>query len=303
MYGHQYCPDSLKKLIMSETTIFDVLPDFFFHMNSVVRQAALEVYVRRAYIAYDLNCLQHAMLSNGLCFVEFQFMLPSSHPNRIIKSPRSDGLPRVASIGEELMGGYLPPCQRTGVMCAFSSIGDFEKSFDEVIDRFADMHLNFSHGVDADNNPEHNCEIDEPIHIVNIAIQYKELKSDKDLAEMFLGFCRERKQQLFERDIRRVTFVVFQRREFPKYFTYRARLDFHEDHIYRHLEPALAFQLEINRMSNFDLHLMDRANYRMHLYLGSAKFIQTPPAVRDYHAGSADHIPRPPDLHVNCFVK
>lgn len=70
----------------------------------------------------------------------------------------------------------LPPC----------------RSFDEVIDRFADMHLNFSHGVDADNNPEHNCEIDEPIHIVNIAIQYKELKSDKDLAEMFLGFCRER---------------------------------------------------------------------------------------------------------------
>ena len=33
----------VQKLIMSETTIFDVLPDFFFHMNSVVRQAALEV--------------------------------------------------------------------------------------------------------------------------------------------------------------------------------------------------------------------------------------------------------------------
>ncbi|XP_063969750.1 acetyl-CoA carboxylase-like isoform X1 [Lytechinus pictus] len=329
MYGHQYCPDSLKKLIMSETTIFDVLPDFFFHMNSVVRQAALEVYIRRAYIAYDLNCLQHAMLSNGLCLVEFQFMLPSSHPNRflitdrghnvpgtksvkkkksnsgsrgknsrvIIKSPRSDGLPRVASVGEELTGAYLPPCQRTGLMCAFSSIGDFEKSFDEVIDRFADMHLNFSHGVDADNNPEHNCEIDEPIHIVNIAIQYKELKSDKDLGEMFMGFCRERRQKLFDRDIRRVTFVIFQRREFPKYFTYRARLDFHEDRIYRHLEPALAFQLEINRMSNFDLHLMDRANYRMHLYLGSAKFIQTP-VVRDYHAGSADHKLKPPDPHV-----
>ncbi|XP_063969760.1 acetyl-CoA carboxylase-like isoform X10 [Lytechinus pictus] len=307
MYGHQYCPDSLKKLIMSETTIFDVLPDFFFHMNSVVRQAALEVYIRRAYIAYDLNCLQHAMLSNGLCLVEFQFMLPSSHPNRflitdrghnvpgtksvkkkksnsgsrIIKSPRSDGLPRVASVGEELTGAYLPPCQRTGLMCAFSSIGDFEKSFDEVIDRFADMHLNFSHGVDADNNPEHNCEIDEPIHIVNIAIQYKELKSDKDLGEMFMGFCRERRQKLFDRDIRRVTFVIFQRREFPKYFTYRARLDFHEDRIYRHLEPALAFQLEINRMSNFDLHLMDRANYRMHLYLGSAK-VEKGQEVTDY---------------------
>ncbi|XP_072165037.1 acetyl-CoA carboxylase-like [Diadema setosum] len=306
MYGHQYCPDSLKKLIMSETTIFDVLPDFFFHMNSVVRQAALEVYVRRAYIAYDLNCLHHAMLSNGLCLVEFQFMLPSSHPNRflitdrghnvpgtksvkkkksnssrIVKSPRSDGMPRVASLGEELSGAFLPPCQRTGLMCAFASMADFEKSFDEVIDRFRDMHLNFSAGCNADNIPENNCEIDEPIHIVNVAIQYKELQSDAHLSEMFLAFVQAKKRKLFERDIRRLTFVIFQRREFPKYFTYRARLDFHEDRIYRHLEPALAFQLEINRMSNFDLHLMDRANYRMHLYLGSAK-VEKGQEVTDY---------------------
>ncbi len=32
-----------QKLIMSETTIFDVLPSFFFHSNPVVRRAALEV--------------------------------------------------------------------------------------------------------------------------------------------------------------------------------------------------------------------------------------------------------------------
>lgn len=41
-----------------------------------------QVYVRRAYIAYELNSLQHRELPGGTCFVEFQFMLPSSHPNR-----------------------------------------------------------------------------------------------------------------------------------------------------------------------------------------------------------------------------
>lgn len=41
-----------------------------------------QVYVRRGYLAYELNSLQHRQLSDGTCLVEFQFMLPSSHPNR-----------------------------------------------------------------------------------------------------------------------------------------------------------------------------------------------------------------------------
>lgn len=32
-----------QKLILSETSIFDVLPNFFYHSNQVVRMAALEV--------------------------------------------------------------------------------------------------------------------------------------------------------------------------------------------------------------------------------------------------------------------
>lgn len=74
-YGHQFCPENLKvslqsrntiqallkqqknpfnvciffsfgvvqKLILSETSIFDVLPNFFYHSNQVVCMAALEV--------------------------------------------------------------------------------------------------------------------------------------------------------------------------------------------------------------------------------------------------------------------
>lgn len=72
----------LQKLIMSETSIYDVLQDFFFHTNQLVAMAALEVYVRRAYIAYELSCLQHHQLSEGPCVIEFMFLLPSSHPNR-----------------------------------------------------------------------------------------------------------------------------------------------------------------------------------------------------------------------------
>lgn len=61
------------------------------------------------------------------------------------------------------------------------------------------------------------------------------------------------------------------RRQFPKFFTYRARDNFEEDRIYRHLEPACAFQLELNRMKSYQLEALPTANQKMHLYLGRAK--------------------------------
>lgn len=47
--------------------------------------AALEVYVRRAYTSYDISTLQHLELSGEVPIVYFQFMLPPSHPSRLSK--------------------------------------------------------------------------------------------------------------------------------------------------------------------------------------------------------------------------
>lgn len=57
----------------------------------------------------------------------------------------------------------------------------------------------------------------------------------------------------------------------PKYFTYRMISGFSEDRIYRHLEPASAFQLELRRMHHFHLTKLPTNNPTMHLYLGRAK--------------------------------
>ena len=88
MYGHDFHPENLQKLIMSETSIFDVLHDFFYHTNKAVRMAALEVYVRRAYTSYELTSLHHQELNNGMCVVHFMFLLPTSHPNRLTQLKR-----------------------------------------------------------------------------------------------------------------------------------------------------------------------------------------------------------------------
>ena len=113
--------------------------------------------------------------------------------------------------------------------------------------------------------------INEPIYILNVAIRYKSIVDDTLLSDTFTAFCLAKRAVLVERGIRRITFVVMFEHQHPKFFTYRSRDQFHEDRIYRHLEPALAFQLEINRLRTYELEALPTANQKMHLYLGKAK--------------------------------
>uniref|UniRef100_A0A4W6G9L0 acetyl-CoA carboxylase n=1 Tax=Lates calcarifer TaxID=8187 RepID=A0A4W6G9L0_LATCA len=295
MYGHQFCPENLKKLILSETSIFDVLPNFFYHSNQVVCMAALEVYVRRAYIAYELNSIQHHQLQDGTCAVDFQFMLPSSHPNRG-SSPTLNSGPVLLSLpmclffrvpvpmngsgqfkmrrqGSELFleGAFSPPCQRMGAMVAFQCFDDFRRNFDEVLSSFAEPLLEstpFSESCSSLYEEENFKNTREnPIHIINVSIKTADTEDDDALVKAFTAFAQSKRAVLFEYGIRRITFLIAQK--------------FQEDRIYRNLEPALAFQLELNRMRNFDLTAVPCANHKMHLYLGAAR-VQEGAEVTDY---------------------
>ncbi|XP_076867107.1 LOW QUALITY PROTEIN: acetyl-CoA carboxylase 1 [Brachyhypopomus gauderio] len=357
MYGHQFCIENLQKLILSETSIFDVLPQFLLHSNQVVRMAALEVYVRRAYIAYELNSVQHRQLKDNTCIVEFQFMLPTSHPNRgniptlnrKLSAPLHDstahastancrerragtlsasadsaapasraaldgdrmsfssnlnhyGMMHVASVSDVLLDtSFTPPCQRTGAMVSFRSFQEFTRNIKDVLSCFSDSpptSPSFPEGgTSVLYGEEDNKSIqDEPVHILNIAIKTDSDIDDDGLAAAFREFTQTKKSLLFEHGIRRLTFLVAQKdfrkqvncevdqrfhREFPKFFTFRARDKFEEDRIYRHLEPALAFQLELNRMRNFALTAIPCANHKMHLYLGAAR-VEVGTEVTDY---------------------
>ncbi|KAL0994179.1 hypothetical protein UPYG_G00118810 [Umbra pygmaea] len=361
MYGHQFCIENLQKLILSETSIFDVLPNFFYHSNQVVRMAALEVYVRRAYIAYELNSVQHRQLKDNTCIVEFQFMLPTSHPNRgniptlnrrlpsvplprlqvhNIKPESGDGriqsakaqdekanndvkwenmdnaadrmsfssnlnhygMVHVASVSDVLLdNSFTPPCQRMGAMVSFRSFQDFTRNIKDVMSCFSDSpppSPTFPDGGSPVLYGEEDVKSiqDEPIHILNVAIKSDSDIDDDGLAAMFREFTQSKRTLLFEHGIRRLTFLVAQKdfrkavncevdqrfhREFPKFFTFRSRDKFEEDRIYRHLEPALAFQLELNRMRNFALTAIPCANHKMHLYLGAAR-VEVGTEVTDY---------------------
>jgi biotin carboxylase len=296
--GLSFEADRLEQLIKSGTSIFDILPSFFYHKNKLVRVAALEVYVRRSYTAYDVTCVQHEMLDENTTIVQWQFLLPTSHPNRKVAYHRGSislPIPKVYSLSEDLVSLSkqisAPPCQRTGVMAAFNSFQHFTEYFSQLMDLFvpppsttppatppsSNGDLSSIEEEDADDNvfsvPSSTSTEDEPIHIVNIGLYLNgpEDDSDSSLLDQCSQFTRQHTVVLHEKGIRRITFLFFKERAFPKYFTFRARYEFEEDTIYRHLEPALAFQLEINRLSNFNIQAIPCHNHRMHLYLGSAK--------------------------------
>ncbi|XP_076754635.1 acetyl-CoA carboxylase isoform X3 [Xylocopa sonorina] len=276
MYGHDFHPENLQKLILSETSIFDILHDFFYHSNRTVCNAALEVYVRRAYISYELTCLQHLELSGEVPLIHFQFLLPNNHPNRQNQSQVN---------------------HRAGAMAAFQDMEQFTRYSDEVLDLLEDLSsvttvsAKVLEAVDAaGSESRHSTSINvsinatepgvqveigerptEPVHILSIAIQEKENHDDTQMASIFGDWCAANKEELISRGIRRVTFVPLKKRQFPKFFTFRHRDGFVEDRIYRHLEPACAFQLELNRMRTYYLEALPTSNQKMHLYLGQAK--------------------------------
>lgn len=295
MYGHDFHPENLQKLIQSETSIFDILHDFFYHTNRAVCNAALEVYVRRVYMSYDLHCLQHLELSGEIPLIHFQFLLPSSHPNRQ-KLNDKNALPV-----EDLAGEKAPPIihtyQRTGCMASFESFNQFESYFDEILDLLEDFaskaqvpskiidalesgsesmnnstSINVSLSVDAKGEDSVSANIQiEPIHILCIAIKDQGDLEDEKLSRMFGDLCAKNREELKQRSIRRITILALNKRQFPKLFTYRNCDNFVEDRIYRHLEPGMAFQLELNRMKTYDLEALPTSNRKMYLYLGKAK--------------------------------
>ncbi|XP_028408241.1 acetyl-CoA carboxylase-like isoform X2 [Dendronephthya gigantea] len=333
-YGSQFSPEVLQKLINSETAIFDVLPSFFYHSNEFVRMAALEVYIRRSYEAYELTTLQHEQLGERKTIItQFKFILPASHPNRHTKvsSPVNktshhkghQAMTRVYSLSEDLHD--LPshshshdPCERTGLMAAFRTFDDFQKNFSKIMSRFesrekmknsssfpgnnaaqksSQMKRNVSLSAPSSGaslqtlweaGDETGCckkiQEEEPIHIINIALTKSGICTCMtDCSSKLLKYLQSKKPILLDKGIRRITFLVTDcKGSSPWYFTYRASSDFNEDAIYRHLEPALAFQLELNRLRNFDLESVPTTNHSIHLYFASAKKVSANAEVTDH---------------------
>lgn len=413
IYSREFEPNVLNRLVLSEPSIFDVLHQFFYHSNMIVRKAALEVYVRRAYISYEMVSMQHVTVENRkppkltissipngdvhdensetnskqqlngvtpvsenqngdfpclLPAVIYHFILPSSHPSMNIKKNTNSIIslltPSNGVINSDHVEPSSGPAYRVGIIVAFEDLDHASANFGQIFnhirktERNSNNNSNTNNNINnnnnnnsnntntnnSNNNSNNNININNininnssvisnnshnnssnininnnnktkrsaslvtapisrersaslpvgpralvkereanPMYIVNIVIKANHKNSDDDNeSRRFELMCQLRKTELIRHSVRRVTFIACDKFRFPKYYTFRHRDDFSEDRIYRHLEPALAFQLEINRLRNYDLEAIATAKQKMHLYLGKAKNVAPGQTTTDF---------------------
>jgi acetyl-CoA carboxylase/biotin carboxylase 1 len=117
--------------------------------------------------------------------------------------------------------------------------------------------------------------LDELSAVVNVAIRDAEGRSDDEVLEDMVPSVAQSKEELFARRVRRLTFICGRNDGgYPGYFTFRGP-NYIEDTSIRHIEPSLAFQLELGRLSKFKIKPVFTENKNIHVYEGIGKDVET----------------------------
>ncbi|CAG7937329.1 unnamed protein product [Penicillium olsonii] len=277
--------DILKEVVDSKYTVFDVLPRFFVHNDPWVTLASLEVYVRRAYRAYTLKGIEYNA-SSEQPFLSWDFtlgklgqpefgVLSSTQPSAP-GTPIAEGNPfkRINSISE--LSSFNDPLSdpvRKGVIIPVQYLEDAEEFLSKALESFplgGSARRPSEHGLIANlegkrrpvPKPEHDSEL---TGVCNIAIRDIEDLDDQELVGQMKQLLADNKTELLARRIRRVTFICGKQGVYPGYFTFRGP-HYEEDLSIRHSEPALAFQLELGRLSKFNIKPVFTENRNIHVY-------------------------------------
>lgn len=302
-YGHTAMshrePDEekIKEVVDSKYTVFDVLPQFFAHDDPWVSCAALEVYVRRAYRAYKLRDIKFEYDEDHTpSLVTWDFNLRKIGQTEfglpVLQSgaPSTPGTPvdfsfkRVMSISDM---SYLahrtePEPARKGAIVACRYLDDAEEMLAkalEVLPLVGRKRKSVVPGLIPDLSgkrrpappPRMDSSEEELSAVVNVAIRDAEIQGDQDTLDKIVPLIKSVKEELLARRVRRVTFICGRKDgQYPGYYTFRGP-SYDEDTSIRHSEPALAFQLELDRLRNFTYKPVFTENKNIHVYEAHSK--------------------------------
>ena len=282
--------ETLKEVIDSKYTVFDVLPRFFCHSDPWVALAALEVYVRRAYRAYIVSGLQYRPSSEPP-FVSFDFKLGTlgqSEYGTVVSSsgsstpstpttPTSEAPRRIGSISDMsyILSDNASEPTRKGVIVPVQYLDELDEYFPRALEAFPRLGFKGRNdnsllaSLEAKRRPPLSVletGSSELTNVCNVAIRDIEDFGDKDIVRHVSSLLAQTKDELLSRRVRRVTFICGKNGGvYPGYFTFRGP-SYEEDESIRHSEPALAFQLELGRLSKFRIKPVFTENHNIHVY-------------------------------------
>jgi len=280
--------DVIKEVVDSKYTVFDVLPHFFVHSDPWVSLAALEVYTRRAYRAYTVKAIDY-LTENETPYVlawdfalrkvgESEFGLPveSSHPST--PGTPAQGLGRVHSISDmsyiDRKTGASEPSRR-GAVVPVPFIDEADEYLMKALEAFpvaagykskAAAGVTLKTQLSSNRAPAAAQADDELTAVCNVAVRDAESTDDKEILARLLPIVKDYKDELLARRVRRLTFICGHKDgTYPGYYTFRGPA-YEEDSSIRHIEPALAFQLELGRLSKFNIKPVFTENRGIHMY-------------------------------------
>jgi len=292
--------DIIREVVDSRYTVFDVLPLFFAHSDPWVALAALEVYIRRSYRAYTVKevtyhndveppfLLSWDFVLRKVGQTEFGLPLASSYPSgQATPSERGNPFKRITSVSDlsylnKVQGGDEP--SRKGVIVPCHYLDEADETLARGLDVFPKggekkpSQTYLMPTLDSQRRPPQKAETngdDELTNVINIAIRDIENLGDEEIMHRLEALIAEYKKELLARKVRRVTFICGHKEgSYPGYFTFRGP-EYEEDQSIRHNEPALAFQLELGRLSRFKIKPVFTENRNIHVYEATGKGIDS----------------------------
>lgn len=278
----------LREVIDSRYNVFDVLDQFFVHPDPYVVLAALEVYVRRACRAYTILDLKYHSDTGAPPIVSWKFKLSSLAQATFntmtqTESSNSQGkdISRSLSVSDLtfMADKFDQDPVRSGVI---APAGDFDE-IDEILSNALEYFPRKSGGIEfsSANGAQSSLAIQrrpQPSqtpkvlsNVLSIMVKTDEHMDDDVILSRLQEVVEEYHEDLLNSSVRRLTFVIGEGvGTYPKYFTFRGS-DYAEDKTIRHIEPALAFQLELGRLSNFNIKPIFTDNRNIHVYEATAK--------------------------------
>ncbi|EPQ31237.1 uncharacterized protein PFL1_01422 [Pseudozyma flocculosa PF-1] len=259
---HSPSLEVLRELSDSQYSVYDVLHSFFGHREHHLAFAALCTYVIRAYRAYEVIKFDYAVEEFDIeerAVLSWDFQLPSrarsvedqrqlsiSDLNMMAKKSRED---------DEL---------RRGVMTSCSTVEDIPDVLSKVLKYY---------GRSRDGAAA--------INVLNIAVSDTTGAQDTDIRANLVQHTNTFARQLAAARVRRVTYLLCQPGMYPYFATLRPDDAgvWAEVKAIRNIEPALAYQLELDRFSqNFEITPVPVSSSTIHLYF--ARGIQNPADTR-----------------------
>ena len=284
--------DVIKEVVDSRFTVFDVLTQFFVHQDPWVALAALEVYTRRAYRAYHLQEINYHNEGDQQCLLSWDFILRKvgeaeyglavepSEPGTPSTPGFDRGPPRIHSLSDmtNLNNRFENEPSRKGVVVPVEFLDDADELIGKALELFPTggpasrkSGLNLREGLTLKRTPttgvlDTKVNTDELTGVLNVAVRDIEGIDDTEIMERIKPIVEEYKSELAAHRIRRITFICGHKDgTYPGYYTFRGPT-YEEDDSIRHVEPALAFQLELGRLSKFNIKPVFTENRNIHIY-------------------------------------